>query len=151
MWLKRNPLKRNHEVNRVMRHGDYVLHYIHCSVLQCCSALQFVAVCCSVLQWSDSIMRHAMPIPCYAALCRSVLHCVAVCCSVLQCSDIVMRHADYVLRCSVLQCCSNCNTLQNTAPYCNTLQHNAAHDYVYMLRCRVLQCVAMCCSALMTS
>jgi len=42
-----------------------------CSVLQCCSELQCVAMCCSVLQC--------------AAVCCSVLQCVAVCCSVLLC------------------------------------------------------------------
>jgi len=125
------------------------------------SALQFVAVCWSVLQCSDSIMRHAMPITCYAAECCRVLQCVAVCCSGLQFSDIVMRHADYVLRCSVLQCCSNCNTLQHTATHCNTLHHTATHCNTMQHTitftcyaaecCSVLQGVAMCCSALTTS
>jgi len=46
--------------------------------------LQYVAVCCSVLQ-------------CVAAR-HSVLLCVAVCCSVLQCVVFV------AVRCSVLQC-----------------------------------------------
>jgi len=49
----------------------------------CCSVLQCVAVCCSVLQWQ-----------CVALRCRgsvqfisgSVSHCVAVCCSVNICS-----------------------------------------------------------------
>ena len=56
-----------------------------CSVLQCvavcCRVLQCVAVCCSVLQC--------------AAVCCSVLQCVALCCSVLQCVAVC---------CSVLQC-----------------------------------------------
>jgi len=51
---------------------------VWCSVVQCgavwCSVLQCVAVCCSVLQ-------------CVAACC-SVLQCVAACCSVLQCYTI---------------------------------------------------------------
>jgi len=42
-----------------------------CSVVQCVSVLQCVAVCGNVLQ--------------RVAVCRSVLQCVAACCSVLQC------------------------------------------------------------------
>jgi len=49
------------------------------------SALQCVAVCCSVL-------------PC-VVVCCSALQCVVVCCSVLQC---------VVVCCSVLQCVAVC-------------------------------------------
>jgi len=63
---------------------------VYCSVLYqqtrtdgvhtCCNMLQFDTVCCSVLQC--------------VAVCRSVLQCVAVCCSVLQ----------YVLQCAEVGC-----------------------------------------------
>ena len=60
-----------------------------CSVLQrvvvCCSVLQCVEVCCSVLQ--------------RVVVCYSLLQCVAVCCSVLQ----------YVTAC--------CSVLQSVAGY----------------------------------
>ena len=42
----------------------------------CCSVLQCVAVCCSVLPFTGYNGR---------IVCCSVLQCVAVCCSVLQC------------------------------------------------------------------
>ena len=65
-------------------------------VVVCCSVLQFVAVCCSLLYcvvvFPMELMTaahsmcdksdHGMS---YAAVCCSVLQCVAVCCSVLQC------------------------------------------------------------------
>ena len=51
-----------------------------CSVLQCvsvcCSALQCVALCCRVFAVCCSVLQ------CVVACC-SVLQCVAVCCSVL--------------------------------------------------------------------
>ena len=47
----------------------------------CCSVLQCVAVCCSVLL--ESVQGDLRRIQC-VAVCCSVLQCVAVCCSVLQ-------------------------------------------------------------------
>jgi len=54
-----------------------------CSVLQCCcSVLQRVAVCSSVVEVSvDASVRVAVFLKCVAVL----LQCVAVCCSMLQC------------------------------------------------------------------
>jgi len=71
--------------------------YILCvAVLQYCSVLQCVALCCSVLQ-------------CGTMYC-SVLQCVAVCCSVLQC---------VAVRCSVSQCVAVCcNYDTSDAQYC---------------------------------
>ena len=61
-----------------------------CRVLQCvCSALQCVAVRCSLLSDNDNVEcdpRHCL---------QCVLQCVAVCCSVLQC---------VAVRCNALQC-----------------------------------------------
>jgi len=59
------------------RHATVTCFLSDCGVAVCCSVLQCVAVCCSVL-------------------CCSVLQCVVVCCSVLCCS---------VLQCAVV-CCS---------------------------------------------
>ena len=61
----------------------------------CCSVLQCVAVCCSVLLFADDYTWHiSLHLPsvfidgtCVSRsyMCCSVLQCVAVCCSVLQC------------------------------------------------------------------
>jgi len=83
-------------------------------VLQCfslqCSALQWVAVCCSVLQYvtfaiqrrptSHRTRRHVSEYrygkrQCGAARC-SVLQCAAVCCSVLQCAAVCCSVWQYV-------------------------------------------------------
>ena len=127
MWLKRTPLKRHHEVNHVMRHGDYVLHYIYtaacCSVAVHCNLLQCVAACCSGL-----IASCVMP-----CRFRATLHCVAVCCIVLQCvvvccsaltSSCVMPIMYYAAACcSVAVIATHCKTLHHTATHCNTMQH----------------------------
>ena len=63
----------------------------------CCSVLQCVAVCCSLLQSVVMLVN-----PGYGGWrcgCCSVLPCVAVCCSVLQCAAV---------SCSVLQCAAVC-------------------------------------------
>jgi len=139
-----------------------------CSVWQCCSLLQSVAVyvmSCHLVVWYDTSQVHIskrklyMICQCVAACC-SVLQCVAVCCSVLQCVAVY---------CSVLQCvavcCSffpnriqstargtHCNTLQHTATHCNTLQHTRYSQmsalYNLSVCCSVLQHVAACCSML---
>jgi len=67
--------------------------------------LQYVAVCCSVLQ-CVAVCRSRRPTTCiydapgYTYLCRE-MQCVAVCCSVLQCVAVC---------CSVLQCVAVCCT-----------------------------------------
>jgi len=51
----------------------------------CCSVLQCVAVCCSVLQMCCSVLQSVALI--HRALlhvCYAVVQCVAACCSVLQ-------------------------------------------------------------------
>ena len=53
---------------------------LQCDVA-CCSVLQRVAACCSVLQ-CDVVCCSVFQ---RVAACCSVLQCVAVCCSVLQC------------------------------------------------------------------
>ena len=61
----------------------------------CCSMLQCVAVCFSVLQrgcrrgFYQDLMSH-MTHSCLAVRC-SMLQCVAVCCSVLQCDAVCCR------------------------------------------------------------
>ena len=61
-------------------------------VAACCSVLllQYVAVCCSVLQ----CVAVCFSVLQYAAMCCSVLQCAAVCCGVLQYAAVC---------CSVLQ------------------------------------------------
>ena len=59
---------------------------VSCSVFVCCSLLQGVAVC-----WRDEsrhtwVSRVTRVLQC-VAVCCSVLQCVAVCCSVLQCES----------------------------------------------------------------
>ena len=64
-------------------------------VAVCCSALQYVAVRCSVLQC--------------VAVCCSALQCVAVRCSVFQCVLVSSSMLQCVaVSCSVLQCVVEC-------------------------------------------
>ena len=63
--------------------------FLMCSIVVCCSALQCVAVCCSVYE-------HVCVLMCSIVVCCSVLQFVAVCCSVLQC---------------VAACCSVCMSM----------------------------------------
>ena len=80
----RNPLAQRRDIPRDLVH-------------MCCSVLQCVAVCCSVLQHENR-----NPITRRRDVPRNL---VKICCSVLQ-------HA-----------ATRCNTLQHTATHCNTLQH----------------------------
>jgi len=48
----------------------------------CCSMLQYVAVCCSVLCVAFVRFMRDMTAVC-CSVCRSVSQCVAMCCSVL--------------------------------------------------------------------
>ena len=58
---------------------------MHVAVCCSCSGLQWVAVCCSVLQfvavWDTSVISRNSAF--------NVLQCVAVCCSLLQCGILV--------------------------------------------------------------
>jgi len=68
----------------------------------CCSVLQCVAVCCSVLL----ILLMGRLTRC-AVVCCSVwqcVECVALCCSVLQCVANTAREEAEDVCCSVLQC-----------------------------------------------
>jgi len=94
-------------------------------VLLCCSLLQSVAVCSSVL---PSIGGGIMMVQ--LLLCCRELQCVAVSCSVLQC---------------VAVCC--CNVLQQCVALYWRRQHDGA-VFVAVLCGRVWQCVAVCCSVL---
>ena len=92
------------------------------SVLQC--VLQYAAECCSVLQC--------------AAVCCSVLQCVAVCCSTPHCNTFICVTGATVLKLW-------CNTLHQTAPHCNKLQHvqTCDRDFCFctssVKRCNTLQ------------
>ena len=133
-----------------------------CSV--CCSLLQSVAVCCSLLAVCCSVLRVVIPPICEISLiymckvdqpnallsgvyvavcfvvCCSVFQRVAVCCSLLQ---------SVAVCCSLLQsvavCCS---ALQSVAVCCSLLQccYMVFHVVVCMhiVYCRVMQCVAVC-------
>jgi len=84
----------------------------------CCSALQCVAVCCSV-----SLFQRVAG-NCYC----SVLQCVAVCCSVLQC---------VAACCSLLQCVKCVETLREIA-----VKYIEQRGNFYRHPCRRVACVA---------
>jgi len=74
-------------------HVSYTCALMYVAV--CCSALQCVAVRCSVSQC--------------VAVCRSALHCVAVRCNVSQCVTVCRSALQCVaVRCSVSQCVAVC-------------------------------------------
>jgi len=118
-------------------------------VLRYCSALQCVAVCCSVLQ--SGYWLHLFSCPAelafatrlWVAVSCCVLRCVvcvAVCCSVLQCVA-VLRSQSWLhslfcpaktcicytlVCCSVLQCVVVCcSVLQRVAACCSVLQRHS--------------------------
>ena len=89
----------------------------------CCSVLQCVAACCSLLQfaavwpiqfsevWVVCVCGHPYLLSIHTGVCVaccsvcSVLQCVAVCCSVLQCVTMCCSVLQRVaMCCSVLQC-----------------------------------------------
>ena len=103
----------------------------------CCSVLQRVAACRSVLH------RGALCCTCCSVLqrvaaCCSVLNCVAVCCSVMQC---VRARA---VPCAVAVCCSMLEHVLRHALY----WRRAAYLTRVAVCCYVIQCVAVCCSLL---
>ena len=78
-------------------------------VAVCCSVLQRVLVCCSVihLSYSSNFSEHQV--------CCSVLQCVAVCCSVLLCHllELLPQLSAHQVCCSILQCVAvRCRILQ---------------------------------------
>jgi len=140
----------------------------------CCSVLQRVAVCCSMLQTQLCHHTHSrIHNP------HTVLQCVAACCSVLQCAaDTIMTshtaaHTTYTLCCSALQrvaaCCSVLQRVADTimtshseTSQAQSQRHNMCHVSDMLQRVAVqytvLQCVkclafcvcvcvvAVCCS-----
>ena len=104
---------------------------MRCSVAVHCSALQYVAVCCSVWQCAEVVLRFRVLLHTFIPkkivtkiseqvnMCYCMVQCAAVCCSVLQCAAV---------RFSALQCVAVC---------CIVLQCVA-------VRRSVLQCVAVC-------
>jgi len=122
----------------------------------CCSVLQCVAMCCSLL--------HRFSIAQCDLVCRelaiSVLQCVAVYCNVLQCMQ-CMLHTMYVAECcsmryrvwhlfSSVQCDLACGGLAlpmlQCVAVCNSVLQCVAVDLLFQC-CRVLQCVAVRCNA----
>jgi len=117
----------------------------------CCSVMQCIAVCGSVLQFvalvattpktrtrAPRLSRRISLIPgvsvaeCCPVVCCSVLQCVAVCCSVLQCVAVC---------CRVVQCVAVCCCVLLCAVCCSALQYVAVYY-------SVSRCVAACCSVL---
>jgi len=93
-----HPHKTKHtSVDRVSG-VDRQVSLLNDSLHSCCSVLQCVAVCCSVLQVSllidTSLSKHVKHLannPTSLHSSCSVLQCVAVCCSVLQCVAVCCR------------------------------------------------------------
>ena len=101
------------------------LHTIPVAV--CCSKLQCVVTCCSVLQWCVShLLRSSAP----HHSCCSVLQCVAVHYTVLQCVAVCCSMLQYVTMCrSMLQCVVvRCSVLQRVAVCCSVLQFLQEHQ-----------------------
>ena len=103
-------------------------------VLQC--VLQWVAVCCSVLQCVNRRMSllHSTQVYVCCNACCSVLQCSVACCSVFKCRMLSSHSTQWLcveiyvaVCCNVLQCVAVCNTLQRHATHCNTLQHTPTH------------------------
>jgi len=92
------------------------------SATVCCSKLQYVAICCRVLQRGRDKQRRAREI-------ELVLQSVVGCCRVLQ---------GAAWCCGALQCIAvHCSALQCIAVHCSALQCIAVH-------CSALQCIAVC-------
>jgi len=133
----------------------------------CCSALQCVTVCGSVLPSSlihsttGRGVLQCVAVGCgvlqCAAVCCSVLlsslmhsttwkRCVAVCCSVLQCVAVRCARAQETWQCKdparTCKYVALCEEIaQHTATHCNTLQHAATHCNTHT---RTGECVALC-------
>jgi len=119
-------------------------------LLQCvvaiCRKLQWVAVCCSMLQHSmnESAAYHA------CSEVSPLLQCVAVSCSVLQyfaeCCRVLQFAAQ---RSSSVRkpCCWAHNTCKSHRLWMGHIRWRLVPDPVAVC-CRVLQCVAVCCSVL---
>jgi len=106
--------------------------------IQASFRMQYVAVCCSVLQ-------------CFAVRC-SVLHCIKWCRRALWLTDSYTSVLQDAVCCSVLQCVAVCcSVLQCVAVYCIALNWCRRALWLTDKRpsgCCVLQCVAVRCSSL---
>jgi len=108
--------------------------WLRWTVAVCCSALQCIAVCCSVLRciWYRAVVP--VRLRWTVAVYYCVLQCVAVFCIVSQC---------VAVNCSVLQCVA----------VCCSVGHRAAapvgRRLTFAVGCCVLQCIDVCCSVLL--
>jgi len=114
-----------------------------------CSVLQYVAVCCSVLQCVAAYVAQGGVATAAGSMraasiefcaCCSVLQCVTVCCSVLQCVACV---AVCCMCCSVLQC-----AVAHRRPNIELERLQFICERQVIAWCSVLQYVAMCCHVL---
>jgi len=115
--------------------------------------LQYVAVCCSVLQVYSAYLRGCLSFlhVRYRALQRGVVR-VAVCCSTLQCNAVILCIPSWmplwlacVLQYVAVQCGVRCSALQLLSVFSSLLHLLLAS--VYAVRCSVcMQCVAVWCS-----
>ena len=119
----------------------------------CYSVLQYVAVCCGVLQSCTVLWRPMCVVKLWLrwlkkAVCCCVLLCVAVCHSVLLC---------VAVRCSVLQCVAVClwdaaamYSIVDAHVSCVLCSSDCAgwRKQCVAACCSVLQCAAVCCSVL---
>jgi len=80
--------------------ADTITHVM--MVKLCCSELQFVAVCRSVLQCVIVCCSVSQCV----AVCHSVLQYVVVCCSLLQCVAVCFSVVFYSVLKRVVACCS---------------------------------------------
>jgi len=140
----------------------------HIGSYVCCSVLQCIAACCSVLRMCCSMLQCVRSEKVSRILC--VLQCIAACCSVLcmccrmlQCADYTGLRQGVVVCCSVLQCVAVCcvcipvccSVLRYVAMCCgmNIVGHGRKgygprQSVGFSLCCSVLQRVAACCSVL---
>jgi len=90
--------RRAHGLERWVRAALQHPHRSRPALHVCCSALQCVAVRCSVLH----LARSGHPVHCSllqcAAVCCSVLQCVAICCRLLQCVAVCCSVSSCILR-----------------------------------------------------
>jgi len=139
---------------------------------ECCSVMQYVAVCCSVLQcvqpnthttthcstlqrkvsvmavnvWSLGLIFAVKLQP--TATHFNTLQHPATPCNTLQhtashCNELQSTAAHDI--CQEIEEATHCNTLQHTATHCNTLQHTATHTATH---CNTLQHTATHCNTL---
>ena len=127
----------------------------YCTQPVCCSVLQCVAVCCSVLpriwhiyELSQSI-RITTVLNWYVVECCSMLQSAVVCCSVLKCVAtmfvcVYTYMYIYIYMQCVVMCCSGCysvfcSVLQCLAVSCSILQCLAATIHTYEMHCNILR------------